>query len=314
MNKPRINTDRHGWTLIKRLLLLLWLSTSQFARAETNQVTRAQLDLMLNQAKAQYNAEEPATEELAEAAERFKAAAELGEPGEYNLDALRLAEGMSLLKAGKPEEALEAMKAIEGFDSPEERSRLRLMRGNAHLAQGTAAAERKQWEPAKEEVGAAIDSFANALIEDPQSEAARHNLELAQRRLEQIKRQQPPPTPTHEPQPTPTPGPSPTPTPEGDQGQQGDEQQQEEQDQTDPSDPSDEESDKSDPSPQDPASGEGEPGEEGEGEGVPAQPTNEELDEQQAQQVLDAYLEQEKHQRRQILERRVRPVPVEKDW
>jgi tetratricopeptide (TPR) repeat protein len=302
-----------------RLILLsaLLLLPSLHAQTETNKVTRAGLKMLLNEARQQFNSENE--EDFPKAAERFRTVREKGPEGEFDLDALRLAEGLSWLRAGDPERALTTLDDVEGFEDPAERSRHRLLKGNAQVQLAEKKAKEQEWDPAIKQMGEAITSLTHALKENPESEAARYNLELAQRKLKAIQQLKPTPTPPPPPTPTPTPGPTPTPTPKPTptpetQGQPTPTPTPDENngDQSEQKEPSNEEGEKSEPSENNPQDAEPSDSEQ---EGSQAEMTEEEIDAEQARKILEAYLEQEKHQRRQILEqRRIRTVPVEKDW
>ncbi|MEX2605963.1 MAG: hypothetical protein WD708_01350 [Kiritimatiellia bacterium] len=284
-------------------LIVLMLSAGlQAQEAEPEPFARAHIQKFLREAREAYAADDP--EALLEAAQRFQALLDQAPEGELNPGALNLAKGMALLKAGKPEEALQAFEAITGFEDPEERSRLRNLKGNAQMQIGQAAAAAQEWDQAKSSLEAAVDSFTNALREMPTEEAARHNLELAQKRLTEIIEQMPPPQEDQE-----------------DQEKEDKEEQKDEQDQPDQSDQSDQpdqtdqtdQSDQSDQSDQtDQTDQPDQPDQPDPSEASPSTP--EEFDAQQARQILDAYLEQEKHQRSQILQQRLQSIPVEKDW
>jgi|GEM_PF-1375974 len=321
---------RFLWTL-----LLVAVALGAPAQTETNRVTRAGLRRLLQDARERYHSAVDNPEEGLEAAKRFETAAAKAPEGELDPDALHLATGMSLLKAGKAEEALKALEAVEGFDTPRERGKLRRVRGNAHLALGRRAMEAKEWDEAETQTTNAVDAFTRALMETPDDEAARHNLELAHRRLKRIRELKPPPPPTPTPSPTPKPSPTPdsdeekeqdrkeqpqpgaTPTPKPGQSEDseakatptpgpGEEQGEQQPDATPTPDDREGENQSSDAQ-------NGEPDESGRA-GTPEKNAEKELDAREARRILDAQLEQEERLRRLLLEQRARPVPVEKDW
>ncbi|MDA3874772.1 MAG: hypothetical protein PF795_12540 [Kiritimatiellae bacterium] len=291
---------------MKWILILFALGTGLRAQeAEPEPFARAQIQDFLREAREAYATDDP--EARLRAAQRFQALLDQAPEGELKTEALKLAKGMSLLKAGKPEEALQALESITSFEDPEERSRLRNLRGQAQMHIGQAAAEAREWAQAKSSMEAAVDSFTNALRDVPSADAARHNLELSRKRLEEIIKQTPPPQEQEEGEDEED---SSDPSDSSEEQDQKQEQEQsnssEEQEQPDESDGSDEEeqnqtdpTDEEQPQPQ-PSPADSEP--------------SEDLDAQQAQQILDAYLEQEKHQRSQILQQRIQSIPVEKDW
>lgn len=293
---------------MKWILILCVLSSGLRAQeAEPEPFARAQIQQFLREAQEAYASENPE-----EAAQRFQALLNQAPEGELNPEALNLAKGMALLKAGNPEEALQAFDAITGFEDPEERSRLRNLRGQAEMHIGQAAAEAGEWDQAKSSMEAAVDSFTNALRDRPSEDAARHNLELARKRLAEIIEQMPPPQEDEDEQ------------DEEDQEDQEDqedgedqeqEDEEEESDSSDPSDSSEEEEDEQEQEPSDESdeSDGSDPQEQDQSDPSETAPP-EDLDAQQAQQILDAYLEQEKHQRSQILQQRIQSIPVEKDW
>lgn len=318
-------------TLLAAVLATALLSVS--AQTETNRVERLALRQRLREAREAFG--EDAGEALAEAADHFKAVREQGEEGEFDLDALRLAEGMAHLRAGKPEQALQVLDAVEGFENAPERARHRRLKGLAHMGLAEAAANEERWDDALRDMDEAVSDFTRSLKETPDDEASRHNLELAHRRRREIEQQKPPPPPESEDQ-------------ENEDEQDQDEQDQDEQEQdeqerdeqeqdseeqdgesqdeeeTQPEEQEGDESSADEEGEQDPqdAEGEGEPrsADEPEGEADPSaagEPGEEEVDAREAARILEAYLEQEKRQRRQLLEeqmRRLRRQPVEKDW
>jgi len=262
--------------------------------------------------------------DFSSAADAFKAVEASGDTEEFNLDALRLAEGLSRLRGGDPDGALDALNRIQGFPEAEQRGRHRQLKGIAHPQKGQTLAAEADWQAAIEQAQEAIDSLSQSLKETPESDTARKNLELAHQHLADYLARRPPPTPTPQPQPTPTPGPtpeasptptpepSPTPEPEQQQGDeptptpdpQGDENPQSQQNEGEPDsqeeDSQSQEEQQGDPS--DPSSGTGQ------------ESSQEELEAEEARQILDAFQEQEKAQRRELLRRQIRGIPVEKDW
>jgi hypothetical protein len=292
--------------------------------AQTNQVERLQLRKVLQEASTDY--QKAGKDSLNAAAARFRAVREQGPEGEYDPDALRLAEGMSLLQAGDPQQALGVLEEVEGFEEPEDRARLRRLKGVARMQSAEAAVAAEQWDEAEQGMQEAITSFTNALKAQPDSADNRLNLELSRQRLHEIQQARPTPTPTPPPQPTPTPDPQSTPTPEPEdspdqQESSGQQDNTQEQPQATPTpDP------ESQSEPEESASEESDPEENQESEGSEqeaepqsgqqAELSEEEVDAQEAERILEAYLEQEKRQRRQILEQQQRSQnrPVEKDW
>jgi hypothetical protein len=285
------------------LIALIFSAGLRAQELPSEPFARAQVQQFLREAREAYAAED--IEAQLEAAQRFQALLEQAPEGELNRDALHLARGMSLLKADRPGEALQAFEAITGFEDPEERTRLRNLRGNAQMKIGQEAAAAKEWDQAKSSMEEAIESFINALRDVPTADPARHNLELAQKHLAEIIEQMPPPE------------------------EQDDNDEEEEEEEEDPSDeeedPSDEEeptdedsdgSDESDPSDESDRSDQEDPTDRSDQTDTSDQQPDpsEDIDQQQAQQILDAFLEQEKHQRSQILQQRIQSIPVEKDW
>jgi outer membrane biosynthesis protein TonB len=315
-------------------ILLALLIALPLSAQTTNTLSRTQIQGVLRGAREAYVKEDPEMASIA--AQAFGSVAETNDDKEYNLEALRLAEGMAHLKGNDPASALKALEQIKGFDSPGERARLRLMRGNAHFALGNQAAEAKKWDEAKTQMGKAIENQVQSLIEMPSSEEARHNLELSRRRLAEIIRQQPPPPPTPTPQPTPTPTPKPSPTPTPQPGQKPTPTPEPQPSPTpdpnatptpspsgtptpDPNatptpspngTPTPDPNATSEPRDGDPSN----PDEKKDPQEASAAEKGEGLDPKEAERILDAFLEQEKNQRDQILKQRIRSVPVDKDW
>lgn len=316
-----------------KFLLLLTLLAAPFAAAHEDgedHLTPGQVRYLLRQGRRLY--EQGEAEAFAEAARTFALAAQHADPAEVHLDAVRLAEAKAWLQADRPDLALNAFEQIQGFDAPADRARHRLLRGNAHLAAGELALAGEDFEAAKEQMEQAIQSLIDALQTDPASEEAKRSLEIAHRRLRYVIDNQPPPPPPEggegdaeqddedenqeqEPQP------QPQPQPEEGEGDAEEEPGEDDRPQMPPPAPEDQ--------PQD-----GEP-EEGEGDGDPADareaPLLEEevaehdgpdldldtdnLDEEEARRALEALMEQERRLREQILQnRRIRTIPVEKDW
>lgn len=299
---------------MKRILIILMLCAglrAQETAPKTEPFARAQIQQFLREAREAYAAGDP--EAQLEAAQRFQALLDQAPEGELNPESLQLAKGMALLKAGKPGEAQQAFEAITGFDDAEERSRLRNLRGQAQMQLAESAVANEQWEEAKKSMEGAVESFTNALRDTPAANHARHNLELSQKRLKEIIEQMPPPQEDQE---------------QDEEDGEQDEEQQEDQGEQDQTDPSDEESDSSDKEESPDEEAPAEPSDESDGSDEsdnpqPSEPSDpspangepdEDLDVRQAEQILDAYLEQEKHQRSQILQQRIQSIPVEKDW
>ncbi len=299
---------------------LFWISN--LPAQSTNSLQRAAIQQILRQAESDYEQSEDAAA-AERAAESFGGVASL-ESEDFDADALHLAEAMARLTAGNPEAALQALDRIQGFDEASERARSRLLRGNAHLSLAEAAGE--DFERAEAELGQALNSYVQALKEEPSNPAIRHNLELAQKRLQELLLRKPPPTPTPQPTPTPeptpspepqaTPTPTPTPDPQATPTPEPEATPTPQPEGTPTPDPNAEAT----PTPDPEAEGEPTPDPEAQatpqpGEGDPqGEATPEPIEAQQAQQLLDAYREQEKRQRREIQRRNIRPVPVEKDW
>ncbi|MDF3127710.1 hypothetical protein P0Y35_00730 [Kiritimatiellaeota bacterium B1221] len=305
---------------------------------ESTTMTRNQIRAFLNETQSLYASEDPKA--LAEAATRFQALLEQSPEGELSSDALRLAQGMAQIKAGEPEKALQTFSEIEGFEDPLVRGQLRQMKGNAHLKMAQSAMGQMEWKEAKEGMKKAVDAFTNTLRENPEMDAARNNLEFAQKCIREIEEQEPPPSQDPQKQdqekedeekdnqdqqkqnPENQQDPSEKSEPSDPQEQSDPSDQQEQSDPSDPSEESDQEQEQaqdqeSDPSePEDPseqqdpanASSQNQAGEPNEMSDA------EKLDAIQAQQILDAALEQEKAQRRLILQGRAESIPVEKDW
>lgn len=313
---------------IRHLLLLTLLCTS-FVHAQTNRVERVNLQKLLQEAEKAFRS--GTREGYLDAAEKFKSVRELGDEETFNHNALSLAEGMAYLKAEKPQEALEALDTATHFEDLEETGRHRRFKGLAHMALAQGAANTQEWETALEEIDKAISSFQDSLQVWPESDASRHNLKEAERLKQYYTWRKPTPTPTPTPQPTPTPNPqaspTPTPTPEPDGEEEQEEQQEQEQQPggTPTPDPDAEEEENAGSSEQEESESdeeqEGSESEPSDQEGDPsetsaAEMTEEEMNALEAERILEAYLEREKRQRRQILEqqRRLRSRPVEKDW
>ena len=295
---------------------------------DVGDLTPFQIRHVLREARRLYEADEedadPAT--LAEAARAFALAAEKGEPGEINLDAVRLAEAMAWMRAERPEDALEAFEKIQGFEAAADRARHRLLRGNAHLAAGERAFSQEDFDTAKEQMGEAIESYIASLMDDPTSEAAKQNLELAHRRLRFVEENEPPPPPPENQE-----------DEDEDQDQEDGDDEQDQEPQPQPGEADESEEGEDDPEPQpgeeeeddDTRPEEGDPGEdEAEGDPAPADPGEEDdprememdpelddLTDDEIESTLNALLEQERRLRDEILRNRHRrQIPVEKDW
>ncbi len=286
---------------MKRFLLTLCLfPLVLFARdpaPETTLYSRREIQLILEQIKQWYASGDPESQQMM--AQALEELAQRSPEGELNPDAVKLARSMALLKTGNPEEALKVLDEIEGFEQAEPRAQVRQMKGNGQMQMAEKAVYEQDWKNAKAQMQAAIDSFSNALREDGTQDDARFNLELASKRLEEIKALEPPPPPEQDKQ---------------DQEKQEDKQDQEDkkdqqqqqdqqQDQGDDQQPQQDQSSQPEQSNESPA---------GASEGDPSEA--EKIDARQAQQILQSALEQEKRQRRQIQLQRIKPVPVEKDW
>jgi hypothetical protein len=286
---------------MKRFLLTLCLfPLVLFARdpaPETTLYSRREIQLILEQIKQWYASGDPESQQMM--AQALEELAQRSPEGELNPDAVKLARSMALLKTGNPEEALKVLDEIEGFEQAEPRAQVRQMKGNGQMQMAEKAVSEQDWKNAKAQMQAAIDSFSNALREDGTQDDARFNLELASKRLEEIKALEPPPPPEQDKQ---------------DQEKQEDKQDQEDkkdqqqqqdqqQDQGDDQQPQQDQSSQPEQSNESPA---------GASEGDPSEA--EKIDARQAQQILQSALEQEKRQRRQIQLQRIKPVPVEKDW
>jgi len=309
--------------IMKTLILFLLLVFPLFAEETVETLRPAQVRHLLREARKQYMSED--LQELAEAARIFSAAAEASDPGEVHVDAVRLAEAQAWLKADQHDRALEAFEKIQGFEQAADRARHRLLRGNAQLAMGERALAEENFEAAKDQMNQAIESFVESLMEDPRSADAKRNLEIANRRLQYVIENEPPPPPPEK-------------NPEDQQQEQEKPPEEQEQDgqsqpsqgegepdeQKQESEPSEGEEPEEPPSPQpqaregegDPSDPQDEPGEPEEpGETEPTEGDLEDLSEEEAQRTLDALLEQERRLREQILQnRRIRTIPVEKDW
>lgn len=308
---------------MRRALLLLLLAGSALAEEPVETLTPAQVRALLREGRSRFDSED--SQDLAEAARMFAAAADAADPGEVHVDAVRLAEAKAWLKADQPQRALEAFEKIQGFERAADRARHRMLRGNAQLLLGEQALAEEDFDAAKELMELAIESFVESLMENPVSEDAKRNLEIANRRLQYvIENEPPPPPPDEEPQ-------------EGeDPEQQPPEEEPEEQDPSEPEsgegepEPQEQESepqegeDEGEPQPTDPREQEGDPSESQdpapEWDEQVEQPSREmeledDLSEEEVERALDALLEQERRLREQILQnRRLRRIPVEKDW
>jgi len=301
-------------------IVLTILTTTLLADEEApSTFTRSQIRTLLQQTIELYSSEDQT--DLEQAAQNFQALVTDAPEGEMDQDALALAESMAFLKAGQPQKALERLDQIEGFEESKERSQARMMKGNAQRQLSEAAVSSEQWEDATTQMTGAVESYKNALREDSNLVAARQNLELSNKRLQEIIELTPPPPEDQESEDQEE--------NEDDEETSDDQEQQQNQEPGDESDPSDDEqeqdSDPSDPADdqQDPSDQDEPPESEESSEEENADPAGqasegvdpaEELDAKQAEQLLDAALEQEKRQRRQILQQRVRSIPVEKDW
>ncbi len=293
------------------------------ASPEENVPSLESLRQALRNARHQYR---EGSEGFDAAAETFQEVEASEDDQEFNLDALRLAQGLSRLQAGNPDGALEALNRIQGFPEADERSRHRLLKGVAHLEKGAALAKRAQWEDAISEARNGIESLSESLRDRPDSEVIRKNLELAHRQLERYLARRPPPTPTPTPEPTPTPTPTPppesTPTPTPEPTPTPDPEDQNPQDPTPTPDPEGQQSPESqqnqgeeDSQQQEPQSGDPQQDESAdETNAEQQQQRQEELEAEEARQLLDAFQQQEKAQRRELLRRKIRGIPVEKDW
>lgn len=314
---------------MKRLLPLLMLATlpawSETEPRET--LSRFQVRQLLRQARNLYNDDEVEPEALEETARAFALAAEHGEPGEVNLDAVRFAEAMAWMRANQPERALEAFERIQGFPRADERARHRFHRGNAHLAAGENALSGEDFDTAKEQMSLAIENYIASLLEEPGAEPTKQNLEIARRRLQFVEENAPPP-PSVEPEPgededqeEQDPGEEPPPPQPGEEGEEGEDPDPQPQPQPDP-EPGDEddtdapgEEAEQDPADGDPADATPDLVEDVEGEAPRDDPDLEDLTEDEARRTLDWLFEQERRQREDILRNRHRHrAPVEKDW
>ena len=318
--------------MIRRLLiasLLVFTVRAEDPAPETDTLSPVQVRQLLRDASALYeehaddsDAADP--EALTEAARAFARAAREGDPGEVHLDAVRLAEAMAWMRAGQPEQALEAFDRIQGFSETHDRARHRFLRGNAHLAAGEAALSREDFETAKSQMGEAVESFISSLMEDPQAEAAKQNLEIARRRLRWVEENEPPPAEEdtdpddqdEEPDDTPQPEIPPKPEP-------GDEEEDDPDDDPAPTEAEGEdegEESETDPADEDETDGEadadtGDPAAQEDVDGDPVAEDLDDLDLEDAVQTLDALLEQERRLREEIIRNRHhRSIPVEKDW
>ena len=321
--------------MIRRVLLILLLATGLRAEEsdpEPETLSRVQIRQLLRDARRLYDAQpEEADAESraahAEAARAFARAAEAGDPGEVNLDAVRLAEAMAWMRADQPELALEAFDRIQGFDEALDRARHRFLRGNAHLAAGEAALSREDFEEAKTQMGEAVESLISSLMEDPQAEAAKQNLEVARRRLRWVEENEPPPPPPEEepgeddseeedtdPDETPPPDMPDMPEPQDDEDEQETDPDGDEDDGAEAADADAEEGDEGEDE-EEAEPGEPEWTEDVDGAAAADDPEFDDLDMDTAEQTLDALLEQERRLREEIIRnRRIRTIPVEKDW
>ncbi|MCC5849544.1 MAG: hypothetical protein JJU29_15795 [Verrucomicrobia bacterium] len=327
------------------LLLLCLLAGPTFAQngtageqgipleaAQAEDLTPFQIRHVLREARRLYEAhdEESDPAALAEAAHAFALAAEKGEPGEVNLDAVRLAEAMAWMRADRPEAALEAFEKIQGFDEAADRARHRLLRGNAHLAAGERAFSQEDFDAAKEQMGEAIESYIASLMDDPASEAAKQNLELAHRRLKFVKDEE-----GEYEQEMPQPGddeegeegkdeegedempPRPVDELEGEEDEDGEQVMEPEPDDQPGEEGDETEADERDPDEDDPEGDPAiaDPGEEDEPLEGEMAPEVDDLTDEEIESTLNALLEQERRLRDEILRNRHRrQIPVEKDW
>lgn len=315
---------------MKRFLLTLCLfPLVLFARdpaPETTLYSRREIQLILEQIKQWYASGDPESQQMM--AQALEELAQRSPEGELNPDAVKLARSMALLKTGNPEEALKVLDEIEGFEQAEPRAQVRQMKGNGQMQMAEKAVSEQDWKNAKAQMQAAIDSFSNALREDGTQDDARFNLELASKRLEEIKALEPPPPPEQDKQDQEKQEDKQDQEDKKDQQQQQDQQQDQqqqqdssgekdqEQQQQDQQDQNDQQQDQgNDQQPQQDQASQPEQSNEspaGTSEGEPSEA--EKIDARQAQQILQSALEQEKRQRRQIQLQRIKPVPVEKDW
>lgn len=287
-------------------------------------LSRFQVRQLLRDARGVYEDAEAEPEAFAEAARAFALAAEHGEPGEVNFDAIRFAEALSWMRANQPERALEAFERVEGFPRSGDRARHRFHRGNAHLAAGENALSGEDFESAKAQMTQAIDNYIASLLEDPEAEPAKQNLEIARRRLQFVEENQPPPPPPEpgdddeEEEEDPDPAEEPPPPEPGEEGEEGEDDPDaspepepgEDDPDEDPGEPGEEDGEDGDPAPATP-----DLVEDVEGEAPDDDPDLEDLTEDDARRTLDWLFEQERRQREDILRNRHRHrAPVEKDW
>lgn len=261
--------------------------------------------------------------EFEQAAALFQHLRQQAPEGEFDPDAVRLAEARAWMQSGDPAKTLETLEGVEGFEVDRLQAETRILEGNAAYQIAEQALAQQDPAAAKENAERALERFRNALSVDPRNETAAHNLELTQRFMEKIP--EPPPQENEEKQ-------------ENDQQEeQEDSQDQEQQQQQDSEDQQDQEQqpeqdsqeeqenqesqdqteqdqqdsdetsseEQEQPSPEDPDSSK---------RSEPTEQELQEFSEEQARQLLDTYDEQERRQRRRFLEQRVRTIPVEKDW
>lgn len=266
--------------------------------------------------------------EFEQAATLFQHLRQQAPEGEFDPDAVRLAEARAWMQSGDPAKTLETLEGVEGFEVDRLQAETRILEGNAAYQIAEQALSQQDPAAAKENAERALERFRNALSVDPRNETAAHNLELTQRFVEQIP--EPPPQENEEDQENDQQEEQEDSQDQEQQQQQDSQEQQQqdsedqeqqpeqdsqeqqedqesqdqpEQDQPDSDKASSEEQEQ--PSPEDPDSS---------NRSEPTEQEIQEFSEEQARQLLDTYDEQERRQRRQFLEQRVRTIPVEKDW
>jgi len=305
---------------------LLCLVLPVFAQDEVEKpISRKETKDQLDQASLSYQ-----EGEYGAAADIFSMLRDEAPEGELDPDALRLAEGLSWLKSGDADKAMDALESVEGFDVDSLRSQKRLTQGNAAYQLAQQALEAQDLETAKEKSETAQNLYRSALQVNPRNQDAAHNLELTQRFIQELP--EPPPQENQDQEDSENQENS---EKQQDQEQQNsqdqenqdqenqdsqDQQNQDQEDQQqeseDPQNDQEEEQDSQDEQDQSQGS-EGEQEQESEpseGTEPTEQPLPEDYSEEQAQTILDTYDEQERRQRRQFLQQRVRTIPVEKDW
>ena len=271
-------------------------------------------------------------EEFAQAGELFRKLRLDAPEGEFDVDVLRLLEGTSFWKAEMPEKARESLENYEELKQIEYRIQRQRVKGDSNLQ----LAEKKfedvtdkddptGLKESKDLANVSKKAFESALrinpgddysltklektlsllkkIEEQEKEQESENQENSEKQQDQ--EQQNSQDQENQDQEN-----------QDSQDQQNQDQEDQQQESEDPQNDQEEEQDSQDEQDQSQGS-EGEQEQESEpseGTEPTEQPLPEDYSKEQAQTILDTYDEQERRQRRQFLQQRVRTIPVEKDW